>query len=330
MTAIVRRLGFYVIAAFAAVTLNFFLPRMLPGSALQALLANMRGVAITPAQLKALEVQYGLGSHASLASQYLTYLGHLLQGDLGQSTSHPESVVADLSSKLPWTIGLVGSATLIAFALGTLLGIVVGWRRSGVLDALLPVATFFQAVPYFILALLLLLTGGFYLQWFPLAGGYTIGGHGQQLTPGWNGQFVDSVLQHAVLPGATVVLASIAGWIVGMRNMMVTTMDEDYVLVAAAKGLPQWKVVGIAARNAILPTISNFTLAISLVVTGSIITEIVFSYPGLGFEIYNAVVSTDYPVMQGILLVVTFTVLGANLLADLVYVLLDPRARRAA
>ncbi len=115
-----------------------------------------------------------------------------------------------------------------------------------------------------------------------------------------------------------------------MRNMMTTTMDEDYVLVAAAKGLPQWKVVAVAARNALLPSISNFALSISLVVTGSIVTEIVFTYPGLGNEIYQAISNTDYPVMQGILLVVTFTVLAANFLADLVYVALDPRARREA
>ena len=125
-------------------------------------------------------------------------------------------------------------------------------------------------------------------------------------------------------------LASIAGWIVGMRNMMITTMDEDYVLVAAAKGLPRWRVVAVAARNAILPSISNFTLSISLVVTGAVLTEIVFSYPGMGNEMFNGIVNTDYPLMQGILLVVTFTVLAANFLADIAYVLLDPRARREA
>jgi len=111
---------------------------------------------------------------------------------------------------------------------------------------------------------------------------------------------------------------------------MITTMDEDYVLVAAAKGLPRWRVVAVAARNAILPSISNFTLSISLVVTGAVLTEIVFSYPGMGNEMFNGIVNTDYPLMQGILLVVTFTVLAANFLADIAYVLLDPRARKEA
>ncbi|MEY9968682.1 peptide/nickel transport system permease protein [Streptacidiphilus sp. MAP12-16] len=329
MTTILRRLGFYALAAFAAVTLNFFLPRMLPGDALQAVLSNIRTSNITKEQLAALSAQYGLNSKQGLVSQYLTYLGHLLQGNLGTSTSKSVSVTSVLGNDLPWTIGLIGSATIVAFLLGTLLGIIVGWRRSGVLDALLPVATFFQSIPYFILAFLLLLTAGFYWKLFPFAGGYETG-RNSSLVEGWNGPFVTSVVEHGTLPAATVALASIAGWIIGMRNMMITTMDEDYVLVAAAKGLPQWKVIAVAARNAILPSISNFALSISLVVTGSIVTEIVFSYPGVGYEIYNAVLNTDYPMMQGILLVVTFTVLGANLLADIAYVILDPRARREA
>jgi peptide/nickel transport system permease protein len=329
MTTILRRLGFYALAAFAAVTLNFFIPRMLPGSALQNVLANIKSANITPAQLQALAAQYGLDSKQSLLSQYLTYLGHLFQGDLGTSTAKSVSVGSVLSNELPWTIGLIGSATVVAFLLGTLLGIIVGWKRSGFLDALLPVATFFQSIPYFILAFLLLLTAGFYWKLFPFAGGYETG-RNSDLVQGWNGPFITSVIEHGTLPAATVALASIAGWIIGMRNMMITTMDEDYVLVAAAKGLPQWKVITVAARNAILPSISNFALSISLVVTGSIVTEIVFSYPGVGYEIYNAVLATDYPMMQGILLVVTFTVLGANLLADIAYVILDPRARKEA
>ncbi|WP_055586283.1 ABC transporter permease [Peterkaempfera griseoplana] len=326
MRTIFRRLGFYVLAAYAAVTLNFFLVRMLPGDALQNVLSKLRSAAITPEELKALAAQYGLDSHQSLASQYFSYLGNLLHGDLGTSTSKGVPVTAVLGTDLPWTIGLVGSATVIAFVFGTLIGIVVGWRRSGFFDALLPVATFFQAVPYFILAFLLLLTLGFYGKVFPYAQGYDTGN--PDLVPGWNGTFITSVVEHGALPAATVALASIAGWIIGMRNVMLTTMDEDYVLVAAAKGLPQWKVAGVAARNAILPSISNFALSISLVVAGSIATEIVFSYPGLGYEIYQAILTGDYPLMQGILLVVIFTVLGANLLADMAYVALDPRARK--
>jgi len=328
MATLLRRLGFYLIAAYAAITLNFFLPRMLPGNALQALLAQMRSSLITPQELASLSAAYGLDSKQSLFAQYMTYLGHTLSGNLGVSTSKTSPVTTILGNDLPWTLGLIGGATVVAFLLGTLTGIVAGWSRSGLLDALVPASAFFQAVPYFILALLLQIVIGFELHWLPISGGYQTGR--DALTPGWNSTFIGSVVQHGLLPAATVVLASIAGWIVGMRNMMITTMDEDYVLVAAAKGLPRWRVVAVAARNAILPSISNFTLSISLVVTGAVLTEIVFSYPGMGNEMFNGIVNTDYPLMQGILLVVTFTVLAANFLADIAYVLLDPRARKEA
>jgi peptide/nickel transport system permease protein len=138
------------------------------------------------------------------------------------------------------------------------------------------------------------------------------------------------VVEHAALPVLTVVLASLAGWMVGMRNLMITTMDEDYVLVAAAKGLPTWRVAAVAARNALLPTIANFGLSISLVVTGSLVTEIVFTYPGVGWQIYQAILTGDFPLLQGILLIVVLTVLAVNLLADIVYVALDPRSRKEA
>jgi peptide/nickel transport system permease protein len=330
MTMLLRRFGFYLIAAYAAITLNFFLPRMLPGNALQAVLSTMRSAVITKQQLAAMAASYGLDDKQSLISQYFTYLGHTLTGNLGVSIIKGVPVTTILGQDLPWTLGLIGSATVITFIFGTLIGIVAGWRRGGLLDALVPVSAFFQAIPYFILALLLLIVVGFELNWLPINGGYNTSSRTTTLVEGWNGPFIGSVVQHAILPACTIVLASIAGWIVGMRNMMITTMDEDYVLVAAAKGLPRWRVVAVAARNAILPSISNFTLSISLVVTGAILVEIVFSYPGVGNEMFNAIENSDYPLMQGILLVVTFTVLAANFLADIVYVLLDPRSRKEA
>ncbi|MFC5909558.1 ABC transporter permease [Streptacidiphilus monticola] len=328
MRTLLRRLGFYVLAAYAAITLNFFLIRLLPGSALSNILTQLRGSSLSPATVKALEEEYG-GGHSSTFSQYFTYVGHLFKGDFGTSTSKGGPVVDVLTSDLPWTIGLVGSATIIAFVAGTLAGIVIGWKRNGFLDALLPIATFFQSVPYLVLAILMMLTFGYYGGFFPYGGNYDTS-RNAHLTEGWNGPFIGSVLQHGTLPALTVALASIAGWIIGMRNMMITTMDEDYVLVAAAKGLPQWRVAAVAARNAILPALSNFALSISLVVTGSIVTEIVFSYQGVGTDINNAVLAGDYPLMQGVLLVIVFTVLAINFLADIAYVLLDPRARKEA
>jgi peptide/nickel transport system permease protein len=232
-------------------------------------------------------------------------------------------------SYLPWTLGLLVVATTISFFAGTTLGVLMAWRRGTWFEWVLPTATFFQALPYFFLALVLVLIfgqTGTMLKWFPSLFGYDI----YAVTPGWNWPYITSVIGHAILPAATVILASIAGFILSMRNQMVTTMDEDFVLVAAAKGLPARTVVWYAARNALLPVVSNFTIAISLVVAGQILVEIVFNYPGIGFHLFDALAKLDYSLVQGIFVVITLVVLGANLLADVVYVLIDPRARQAA
>jgi peptide/nickel transport system permease protein len=188
------------------------------------------------------------------------------------------------------------------------------------------VATFFQAMPYFFLATLLLLFFSTRLHMFPNHGGYEFSTH----TIGLNGPFLADALNHSVLPAVTIIGASLAGWIISMRNMMVTVSDEDYVLLARAEGLSTARVVWYGARNAILPSISSFALSLSFVVSGSLLTEIVFSYPGIGNVLYQAVLGEDYPLVQGIFLIITFVVLVTNLLADIVYVMLDPRTRQEA
>jgi peptide/nickel transport system permease protein len=202
----------------------------------------------------------------------------------------------------------------------------VAWRRGSWLDNLLPAMTFFQAAPYFFIAILLVAGFGTGLHWFPAYAAYDQ----TAVTPGLTWSYISNVADHAVLPALTIVLASAAGWIVGMRNVMVTTMDEDYVLVAQAKGLPKRRVIGYAARNAILPSVAGFSLAIGFVVSGALLTEIVFSYPGIGYILQQAVENRDYPLLQGVFLIITFAVLTANLIADFMYVLLDPRTRQEA
>jgi peptide/nickel transport system permease protein len=253
------------------------------------------------------------------------YWWNLLHGNLGVSTNYyPSSVASVIGSGLFWTVGMVGLATVISFILGTLLGVLVAWRRGSWLDNLLPAMTFFQAAPYFFIAILLIAGLATGLHWFPALGGYDQAA----VSPGLNWSYISNVLDHAILPAATIVLASAAGWIVGMRNVMVTTMDEDYVLVAQAKGLPKHRVIGYAARNAILPSVTGFSLAIGFVVSGALLTEIVFSYPGIGYILQQAVVNRDFPLLQGVFLIITFAVLAANLIADLANVLLDPRTRQ--
>jgi peptide/nickel transport system permease protein len=323
MRTLVRRLAFYLLAAVIAITLDFFIPRMVPGNAVGAALANLHGT-ITPATLKGLYQEYGLAGHQSVWAQYLHYWNQLLHFNLGVSTSYANVPVSTvIGTGIYWTLGLVGIATVISFVLGTTLGIVVAWRRGSFLDNLLPALTFFQAAPYFFLAILLVTALGSELHWFPVLGGYSI-----IAIPAWSWGYLTDVLDHAVLPAVTIVLASAAGWTLGMRNVMVTTMDEDYVLMAQAKGLPKRRVLAYAARNAILPSVTGFSLAIGFVVSGALLTEIVFSYPGIGYLLEQAVLNHDYPLLQGLFLIITFAVLGANMIGDFVYVFLDPRARQ--
>ncbi len=325
MPALLRRLLFYAVTAFIAISLNFFLPHMMPGNPVGAMIAAA-GPSLTPQGVAALEAQFGISQHTSLFAQYLHYWNMLFHGNLGISVSKSPSTVASvIGTGLWWTVVLVGTATVISFVLGTAIGVLVGWKRGSALDQVLPVATFFQAIPYFFLGTVLLYVFAETLHWFPADfRGYD----NTQYTIGWNTGFIFNAAQHAILPALTIVLSSVAGWIVGMRNMMVTTMDEDYVLVAQAKGLPNSRVVYYAARNAVLPSISGFANALSFVVAGSLLTELVFSYPGIGYMLFNAVSAEDYPLIQGIFLIITFAVLAANFIADTVYVLLDPRTRQ--
>jgi peptide/nickel transport system permease protein len=325
MRVLTRRIVFYALTALAAITVDFLIPRLMPGNPVEALLARIQ-TTVNGSTIKSLEAQFGLHTNEGLWGQYVHYLNNVIHGNLGISTGYyPSTVASVIKGALPWTLGLVGVATIISFILGTMLGVLVAWRRGTWLDNALPAMTFFQAAPYFFIAFLALDLFSTRLGWFPSGQAYSLG-----TFPAWNLSYAADVLDHAILPALTIVVCSAAGWIVGMRNVMVTTMDEDYVLVAQAKGLPKRRVVWYAARNAVLPSISGFSIAIGFVVSGALLTEIVFSYPGLGWILLQAVNNRDYPLLQGIFLIITFAVLAANLIADFVYVLLDPRTRQEA
>jgi peptide/nickel transport system permease protein len=330
MRALLRRLGVYLVAAWVALTLSFLLPRVVPGNPVAGAVARASQSGNCNSQcMIAIEAQLGYNVHESLWNQYVGYVGNLAHGNLGHSWSENAPVGSLILSYLPWTLALLSVATVSSFLIGSTLGTLLAWRRGTWVDWIIPGATFFQAIPYFFLALVIVLffgQTGTGLKWFPSLFGYDI----FVVTPGPNLPYILSVISHAILPVVTVVLASIAGFILSMRNQMVTTMDEDFVLVAQAKGLPNRTVIWYAARNALLPVVANFTIAISLVVAGQILVEIVFNYPGIGFHLYDALSKLDYSLVQGIFVVITLVVLAANLLADVVYVLIDPRARQVA
>jgi peptide/nickel transport system permease protein len=322
MAFILRRLGFYAVAAWVALTLNFFIPRAVPGNAVEAIMAKFPN--LQPSAYKALEAMLGVGHPGSLWHQYVTYLYDVVHLNFGTDLlEYPAKVSTLIGETIPWTLTLVGTATVIAFFVGTGLGIVAGWRHGGWLDRALPGLMFLQAIPYFFLALILIEVLAERTHVFPTGQGY-----GEGLVPGWNASFIGSAVYHSLLPAFTIVITSVAGWMLQMRNVMITTVGEDFVVAAQAKGLPNRRIVyTYAARNALLPQLQGFGLAIGFVVSGAIIMEIVFAYPGIGLLLYNAVSANDYPLMQAIFLVITFAVLLANLIVDLVLVLADPRVR---
>jgi len=320
---LMQRLGFYLVAAWAAVTLNFFLPRLMPGDPATALFARFRG-RLAPEAMEGLREAFGL-TDAPLLQQYLTYLGHVLRGDLGVSVAYFPARVSDvIGTGLMWSVALAGSAVIVSFVVGSLLGVLSAWRRRGWLDTWLPsTLVFLGAFPYFWLAMVALYVLGFTLGWFPLGHAY-----GDDLTPGFTWVFLADVVRHAVLPVGTVVLVTLGGWLLSMRNSMIAVLGSDYVNLARAKGLsPSRVMMRYAARNALLPSVTGFGMALGFVLGGSLLTEIVFSYPGQGYLLVQAVRNQDYALMQGIFLVITLAVLGANWLVDVVYLWLDPRTR---
>jgi peptide/nickel transport system permease protein len=325
MPFLVRRLAFYLVAAWVAITLNFFIPRWVPGDPVAIILSKYPG--LSPAAYKALgQLIGGAETKGSLWAQYGHYLDDVFHFNFGTDLANfPTPVSSILDQAIPWTLVLVGTATVIAFLIGTFLGILAGWRHGGWLDRSLPVLMFFQAAPYFFVALLLIYLLALKAGWLPSGQGFDAS---TGVVPGWSWAFIGNAVQHAILPAFTIVLTSVAGWMLQMRNVMITTIGEDYVVAAQAKGLSSVRVIyTYAARNALLPQLQGFGLALGFVVSGALVMEIVFSYPGIGLNLVQAVQAKDFPLMQAIFLVITFAVLVANLIVDLLIVFFDPRAR---
>ena len=323
MRYLTRRLGLFFVTLWAAMTVNFIIPRVMPGNEAQAVLATFRG--INPAALHALEIQFGTGTHQNVLSSYFEYLGNCLTGQFGL-TAQGVPVMTEITSKLPWTLGLVGVTTVIAFLIGTFAGMATAWRRGGRLDAILPPTLFIiSTIPVFFVGLLLIYVFAVKLNWLPLGGNYTIGA-----TPSFSLSFIGDVLEHAILPAISLTIVTAGLWVYSMRNNMITTIGEDYVKMGRAKGLPSRRVMfDYAARNAILPNLTGFAMQLGYVLGGAILIEYLFSYPGLGYLFYTATTDHDLPLMQGLFLFYTVAVLVCVLIADIATAMLDPRTREA-
>lgn len=318
-----RKVLFYGVALWAALTLNFILPRLMPGNPAEIMLSRFKG-RVNPKAINAFMVAFGLNEHHTLWQQYGSYLVQLVHGNLGISiTYYPEPVVQVLEQAVPWTLLLIGLATIISFIIGTLAGILAAWHHGGAFDSVAPgIFTFTSSFPYFWFALIMLYFLAYEAGWFPIGSAYT-GTHANFGLANW-----PDLLYHTALPALTIVVTSIGGWLLSMRNNMITTMGQDYIHMARAKGLPRRRIMyQYAARNAILPNMTGFALSLGFIVSGALLTEIVFSYPGLGYTLLQAVQNEDYPLLQGTLLLIAVAVLLANFIVDLLYVRLDPRVR---
>jgi peptide/nickel transport system permease protein len=328
MRFVLRRLGFFVLTLWAALTLNFLLPRMMPGNPALAVIGTYKG-GVSPQALKALEAQFGFTTHQGLISQYVSYLGNVARLNFGISlTTQPGNSVAHIVlDAIPWTLGLVGITTILAFVVGTLIGIIGAWRRGGLFDSVMPpILVIMTVIPFFWLGLILILIFGVKLKVLPYFFTYTY-----TLTPGFTAAFIGNVLEHAILPAFTLLITTIGTWILTMRNTMITTLAEDYVRMARAKGLPGWRIMlDYAARNAILPNLTGFAMSLGFIVGGAVLIEEVFNYQGVGWLLLQAVFNDDYPLEQALFLLITVAVLVAILISDLLTAILDPRTRGAS
>lgn len=320
-----RRLTFYLIALLVAATLNFIIPRAMPGDPVTMMFAHTT-VQVTPERIAAMKELLGFVD-GGLLVQYFTYMKNILTWELGTSIQfYPLSVNALLGSAFGWSLFLAGTAVVLSFSIGSILGIFAAWKRGSKYDAFVtPGMLILQAVPQVVIAMLALFTFAIGLKWFPTGYAYTAG-----TIPDWTSwEFIKDVAYHAVLPLFCASIVQIGGFLVNMRNNMINLLAEDYITMAKGKGLSENRVVfHYAARNALLPSVTALSMSLGMAIGGQLIIEIIFNYPGLGSVLFNAINARDYQVLQGQLLIMTLFMLFFNLVADMLYVVLDPRLRK--
>jgi len=326
---IVRRVFKSVVTAYLVTSATFFLSRFMPGNPVDAFVASKLQQGYS--RQDAIAAATGLltyNPNDSMINQYFHYIWRLLHGDMGQSIVSPGVPVTSYISKyLPWTLFSVGVGTILAFIIGVLLGVLIAYRRGGFLDHFITnVSSFLHSVPNYVWAILIVVVGGVELNLFnvnDVQGTYSPGVH-----PGFNFEFFSDALYHAALPITVYTITLVGGWILLMKSSTTQVLDEDFVTVAKARGLRDGRIRTMyVGRNAVLPLFTQFAIAIGFVVGGSTLVEQIFKYQGVGFYFYTAITSRDYPVMQGFILILTLSVILANLIADLSLSRIDPRIR---
>ncbi len=322
---LVRRIGIFFLTVWIAASIIWLIPRVAPGDPISAMVQRMITqsgyVENADKIIEGWKARFGLND--PLPEQYVRYLGNIIHLDFGYSLAYfPTTVNEIIAQALPWTVGLLLVAVTITFFLGNFLGAVMVWRGTPQLfKYLIPIAMIFTSLPSILAAIFLIYLFAFILKWFPLIGPYTVG-----TQPSLSLKFIGDVIYHGTLPALSIVLVSFGYWALGMRGMMITVEGEDYMHLARAKGLsPFYVLYRYMVRNAILPQITAFAITLGTLVSGQILVEYIFSYQGMGSIIYNAILTQDFPVIQGTSFLLILMTALAVLIIDLIYPLIDPR-----
>jgi len=321
-----KLLWFLVTFVFAFI-LNFTLPRLMPGDPVAGIVSRLAQGLSDATGVQAIYEQYVdlFGTNRPILEQFFIYIRNVARGDFGFSFSQYPRTVADvIKSSVGWTLALQFPAIIVGWLIGNTLGALAAYLKGGFDKVLMPVSIFISNFPAFGMAVIMLVIFGVVLEWFPTSGGY-----GFDLIPNFSWGFIWSVIVHYQLPFWTIVLIAIGGQAIGMRSMSIYELNADYVKYARFMGVKDRKIVGYVFRNAMLPQITGLALAIGTMVGGALFAEIIFSYPGLGFTLYNGVMGGDYPLISATMLIITVMVLIANFIIEILYGMIDPRIKAA-
>ncbi len=325
-----RRIVKMAITTWVVITIIFFVIRLMPGSPTDVLVQELmvtRGLAYDEALNQAAQL-IGIKLDEPIMTQYGNFMVNLLKGDWGRSYRNTSLTVMDyIAERLPWTIFSVGVSLIVSFMIGVSLGMIIAYRRNSWLDHVLTtLSAVFDAIPGYLTAILVFVLLGVVLKLVPI--GMMRGSHSPGVEPGLTWDFISDIFQHLAVPGLVYVLATVGNWMLRMKSNTLSTLGEDYVTVARARGLPDSQIItSYVGRNASLPVVTNLAISLGVLMGGSILIENIFTYQGIGLLLLQAVNSRDYPVMQGLFIVTTLAVIIANFLADLLYGWLDPRTR---
>ena len=323
-----RRLVQLILVIAVAGTINFMIPRIIPGDPVDTVLAQMAargGSQVLDA--KALKASWNekFGFDKPLISQYVNYWADIAKGDLGKSlVNFPQPVTDKIGQAIPWTVGLLGLSTIIAFLIGTFAGALLAWPKSPrIVGILAPPFLLLSSIPYYLLAILLISLFAVTLRLLPPAGGFS-----PTTIVGFNMNSITDIARHAFLPSLSIVLGAIGFWSLGMRSLMINVLGEDYILFAESKGLKSNRIfVRYGMRNALLPQITALALALGTVVSGAVLVEAIFNYPGLGGLLFASILGKDIFVINGIVFVLIVTLAVAVFVIDMIIPVLDPRIR---